>query len=52
MKTKVCKYCKGKFSEIEFPRTFTRMITCGSSSCMGKRRKELWRKKHSQIKRR
>ena len=50
MRTKICLYCKKRFSEIDFPSTFDRMITCGSVECMGKRRLELWRKKYDKQK--
>lgn len=32
---------------MEFPKTFDRMITCGSTECMGQRRKELWKKRYN-----
>lgn len=46
MKTKLCRYCKKSFSEIDFPSTFDRQLTCGSVECAGERRRELWRKRH------
>ncbi len=46
LKTKECRYCKKRFSDIDFPRSFERMITCGSIECMGKRRRELWEKRY------
>jgi len=40
MKTKICKYCGKEFSEIDFPRSFERMITCSKIECMKIRRQE------------
>ncbi len=40
---KICQYCNSKFFRLDFPRSFDRMVTCGTVECEGKRRKELWR---------
>ena len=40
MKKKKCIYCNMEFTDIDFPRTFERMVTCGSIECMQKRRQE------------
>jgi len=38
------------YTDLDFPQQFERMVTCGSTECMGKRRKENWKvryeKKH------
>lgn len=39
--SKNCKYCGESFSKIDFPSTFHRRITCGSTECIGNRRREL-----------
>jgi hypothetical protein len=41
IKTKVCPYCGVEFTDIDSPRSFDRMVTCGSVECMGERRKEM-----------
>ncbi len=40
MKTKICQYCGEKFSDIDFPAQFHRMVTCGRTECMKQRRWE------------
>ncbi|MBU0627636.1 MAG: hypothetical protein KKC75_00460 [Nanoarchaeota archaeon] len=40
MKTKICRYCRTEFKEIDFPAQFKRMITCGNPECMELRRWE------------
>jgi hypothetical protein len=47
MKNKTCMYCKKEFTDSDFPHSFDRMITCGNIECTGKRRKELWKKRHN-----
>lgn len=46
MKSKKCKYCKGIFYKVDFPKCFNRMITCGSSECIRKHKKEWTYSKH------
>jgi hypothetical protein len=40
MRTKVCRYCREEFSDIDFPCQFDRMVTCGKVECMRQRRLE------------
>jgi hypothetical protein len=47
METKKCLMCKKTFERNDYPHTFERMVTCGSVECMGKRRKQLWKKRYN-----
>lgn len=38
--SKVCPYCGKVFTNFDAPRSFDRMVTCGTPTCMGKRRAE------------
>ena len=40
MKTKICRYCKEEYTDIDFPAQFHRMVTCGKIECMKLRRWE------------
>ena len=40
MKKKICRYCGIEFFDVDFPAQFDRMVTCGSTECMGQRRHE------------
>jgi len=42
---KICIYCNRGFDRSDFPKSFDRMITCGSVACIGKRRRELFNKR-------
>jgi hypothetical protein len=43
---KVCIICKKRFSRIDHPRSFDRMVTCGDVKCAGLRSYALWRKRY------
>jgi hypothetical protein len=47
MKTKICRYCKEEFMDIDFPAQFKRMITCGNTECMKLRRLERLKTKNN-----
>ncbi len=43
---KTCVICGEEFSRIDFPRSFNRMVTCGTSKCAGERRKAKWKERY------
>ncbi|HZX44559.1 MAG TPA: hypothetical protein VFF28_02640 [Candidatus Nanoarchaeia archaeon] len=43
---KECIICGNIYTNLEFPTSFERMVTCGDIKCAGKRRYQKWRERY------